>query len=172
MHGARVRAGIVAGVVLTWVVSLPPSAAHGQTAEESARAADAVRSVWSTLDSAWNQRDAERFSDLFTPHASFAFMDRGQSFETREAIHRRFAEQFPQIGPDVSHHTMLHDIRLIGPDIQAVDGTVEILRTATEPNTEPAVLRTFAIFAVMLQTEQRWRIHLLRAYQLPATTGS
>jgi hypothetical protein len=52
--------------------------------------------------------------------------------------------------------------------VLAIDGKVEILREPTALNGEQALLRTYSIFAVMLDAAQGWRIHMLRAYELSA----
>lgn len=119
----------------------------------------------------WNARDAERFGALFTADSSFVFVDRGQSLESRATIRRHFAEQFAKFAPDLRHRTSVGRIRAVAPDVRTVDGKVEILRFGSAQGPEPSVLKTFAIFAVMLQTTEGWRIRVLRAYELPATAG-
>jgi uncharacterized protein (TIGR02246 family) len=127
-----------------------------------------VRQLWSTLDALWNARDAQRFSDLFTDDGSLEFVDRGQAMEGRPAIRRYFAKQFSSSAPELRHVTSIRDVRVIAPDVRAVDGRVEILRQEPGKNVAPTVLRTFAIVAVMVRTEEVWRIRVLRAYLLPA----
>lgn len=143
-----------------------------QAVEETGEAGEAaVRSLWSTLDATWNARDAQRFGDLFTADATFVFVDRRQSLEGRATIRERFEERFPQLGDDLRHRTTVHRIHTVRPDVLAVDGGVEILRLGLAEGTEPATLRTYAIFAVMLRTPEGWRIRALRVYQFPAATG-
>lgn len=131
-----------------------------------ASADGAVRAVWSTLDEAWNAREAEPFADLFTVDTSFQFVDRGESLEGRAVVRDYFAERFPRFAPDLRHRTSVQRVRPVAEDVRALDGTVEILRVASDA--EPAVLRTFAIFAMMARDGDDWRIDVLRVYQLPA----
>lgn len=129
----------------------------------------ALRAVWSTLDAAWNQRDVQRFSSLFTDDGSFVFVDRDDWLGGREAIQERFAVQFPKTPPDLRHLTEVQRYRMIAPDVAAIDGTVAVLRPVDDA--EPAILRSFAIFAVMVQEKEEWKIRDLRIYQLPVETG-
>lgn len=147
-------------------IETPAQAVEGTGGADDA----AVRSLWSTLDATWNERDAQRFGDLFTTDATFVFVDRRQTMEGRATIRERFEERFPQLADDLRHRTTVHRIHTVNPDVLAVDGGVEILRLGLEEGTEPATLRTYAIFAVMLRTPEGWRIRALRVYQLPAAT--
>ena len=65
----------------------------------------------------------------------------------------------------------MRDVRVVAPDVRAVDGSVEIRRTTGGETgggvSAPAVLQTFAIFALMRDTEKGWRIALQRAWQAP-----
>lgn len=133
---------------------------------------DAVRALWSALDASWDARDAERFSALFAVDASFEFVDRGQRLEGRASIRRHFAERFPQFAPDSRHRTRVCETRELGPGLRSVDGRVEILRDGADGGTASAVTRTFAIFAVMSQVGDGWKIRMLRAYRLPPAGAS
>jgi uncharacterized protein (TIGR02246 family) len=175
-HRAATRAGFARtwpmAIVLLGMVFAPPQAAYAQvdpTVVESGGDA-AVRSLWSTLDSLWNARDADRLSRLFTDDASFRFVDRGQSLESRASIQQHFTKQFSQQAPELRHRTRVRESRNVAPNIVAVDGDVEVLRTGSEESLPPAVLRRFAIFAVMQKSAAGWQIRLLRVFQLPAAT--
>lgn len=128
---------------------------------------DALRELWSTLDAAWNERDAERFSDLFTADGTLMFVDRDVSLEGRATIRHHFAERFPRFPADLRHRTTMHRTRAVTSDVRAVDGGVEILRLGSGDNVEPTTFRTFAVFAVVLRTPAGWKILALRAYRLP-----
>lgn len=172
MRRAYVRTGLLVTIAFICTVALPVPDARVQAAA-AGKSSDgaAIRLFWSTLDAMWNERDAERFGDLFTVDGSFEFVDRGQSLENRAMIHRYFAERFPRFAPGLRHLTSVREIRVIAPGVRTVDGKVEILHNEPDGSAEPAVLRTFAIFAVMLQTAEGWRIRVLRAYELPAAAG-
>lgn len=129
--------------------------------------ADAIRSLWSDLDTAWNQRDAARFSAFYADDASFEFVDQGQAIDGREAIRRHFQEQFPRTAAEYSHHTRIRGIRRIGDAAMATDGIVQIMRTPAGQSGASSVFRTFAIYAVMIRTNDVWRIDSLRIFQMP-----
>jgi len=170
MRRACARACALVAMALICGVAAAAPAAHALALAEAGQPSyeAAVRSIWSTLDAMWNARDAERFSALFTADSSFGFVDRGQSLESRATIHQHFAGQFAKLAPDLLHRTSVHQVRVIADDVITADGKVEILRDGSGKSPEPAVLKTFAILAVMLRTAEGWRIRVLRAYELPA----
>jgi uncharacterized protein (TIGR02246 family) len=141
----------------------------GRQVQDAGAAASgaSIRQVWRTLDETWNARDAERFSRLFTPAGSFRFIDRGEVLAGAAAVRQSFAARFPTFDPAIRHQTRVQDVRLVSPVVGTVDGTVEILRLAPG-GPQADVVSRFAIFAVMTHTPEGWRIHELRAYELPA----
>jgi uncharacterized protein (TIGR02246 family) len=151
--------------VVTLGAGSPPPATEVERAERADD--DTERLLWSRLDALWNARDARGFSELFTADGSFEVFDRQELLDGRAAIHARFAEVFPGIAPEIRHRTSVREVRTVAPGIRAVDGTVEIVRKAARGGTGSTLLRRFAIAAVMLESEEGWRIHSLRAFQLP-----
>lgn len=127
-----------------------------------------VRAAWSALDAAWNDRDADRFSVLFTTGASFEFVDRGEALNSREAIRASFARRFPGFAPDLRHRTTVRDMHALADGVAAIDGTVDILRKGAYGEPDFTILKHYAIFAVMRRVEAQWNIELLRVYELPA----
>lgn len=168
----RARSLSIVGGLIAFIgfVTLATDASAGGLPGLQDRAADstAVEAFWSKLDSVWNARDAQRLSELFTDDASFALVERGQSFETRSAIHRRFVQQFRIQSPELRHTTRLRRFHRVAPDIVVIDGIVEV-SSADAESAALTVVRHFAITAVMVQDSQAWRIRLVRAYQLPPT---
>jgi uncharacterized protein (TIGR02246 family) len=167
----RPLAGALATLALACPV--PLASAHAQApagvgAVDDAADDAAVRSVWSTLDALWNARNAEGFSEAFAVDGRFEFVGGGESMTGRSAIRRTFAARFPNFAPDIRHRTTVREVHFIAPSIRTLDGTVEILRIGAGPGGDPTVVRTFAIFAVMIRLEDGWRIRELRAYQLAA----
>jgi uncharacterized protein (TIGR02246 family) len=126
----------------------------------------AICEVWSKLDTAWNARDAERFSRLFADDVSFRFVQRGPSLDGRTAILEHFREQFPRLAPELRHRTQISAIREVATGAFTADGKVEILRHGAGGGDAPTVLRTFAVFAVMSGKDEVWDIRALRIYEL------
>jgi uncharacterized protein (TIGR02246 family) len=156
---ARVATALVLALSATTIE------AHGQDAVQGASATRvAITEHWAALDSAWNARDAERFSRLFATHVSFEFVDRGESFEDRAAVLQHFSARFPGFPPDLRHRTTVRAVRTVADGAYAVDGTVEILRVGSD-TTVP--FRTFSIFSVMSRANDQMTIQILRIYQLP-----
>jgi uncharacterized protein (TIGR02246 family) len=145
----------------------PPTPETPANMEAPQVVADDVRAVWAELDERWNARDADGFSELFSHEARFGFVDRGESLDGRSEIHQSFSERFPTFAPEVRHRTTVHEVRSISPGVAVVDGGVEILRLGVDEGTDPTVILTFAIFAVMHRTEGGVRIRELRVFELP-----
>lgn len=156
---ARVAAIIAGGLALSFGV-------HTLAADSSKPADESIRAVWSTLDAAWNARDVERFSRLFAQDATFGIVPE-QLVEGRAAIHARFAEQFSRQSPDLRHSTQLRRIEHLEPGLAAVDAEVHVARVAAGEHGWSAILRTFAVFAVMTRASGAWEIRGIRIYRLP-----
>jgi len=170
---ARIAAPGRLAMVLFGTVVTPPHALYAQANAPAVVSANEAwsRSFWSTLDDIWNARDAERFSQLFTEDASFRFVDRELSLETRAAIQRHFTDQFSRQAANLRHVTQVRENRIVALNVAAVDATVEVVRKGSDDSAPPTVLRRFAVFAVMLKSADGWKIRLLRIYPLPAPTA-
>lgn len=129
---------------------------------------NAVREVWLKIDHFWNERAPEDFAALFAENASFVFVDREEILEGRSAILERFSQQFPTMAPVHRHRTVIQRTHTIKPDIQIVDGRVEILRENDDGQEGPELVTTFAIVAVMGYSSQEWMIESLRVFELGA----
>jgi uncharacterized protein (TIGR02246 family) len=140
------------------------------TRDDGGGDAAAIGKIWAEVDAAWNARDAARFSSLYTEDASFEFVDQGQRIEGRAAIRRHFEAQFPRTGAELSHHTRIRATRLIATGVVEADGVVQIMRAAAEGTGPAVVVRTFAIYAVMVRSSDLWRIGALRIFQMPKPT--
>lgn len=155
-------------LLFTFILSASASTAEARDAAISSEAAPdvAIPSVWATLDEHWNGRDSQSFSDVFTANASLQFVDAGVTLEGSEAILQHFSKQFPTFPPEIRHETSVDKVRRVASDVNVVDATVRILRHTTGNEEDMTLLRTFSVFAVMLDTAEGWRIHMLRAYLL------
>ena len=157
---------LIALLVTTTVLAAPAPAPDPATRDSDARAEVVARSLWEVLDQAWNARDAAGFSRLFTDDSSLRFVDRDQSLEGRPAIHRFFVEQFSRQADDLRHASSPRNVRVVAPDVLAVDTGIEILRVGADNEGEPLLLRTFEGFSLLRRTDDGWRFQILRAYQL------
>jgi uncharacterized protein (TIGR02246 family) len=164
------RTGVIAVVGLVVVaggIACEANSRQGPPAVSSWTADSTdVDVFWAVLDSTWNARDVEQFSHYFTDDASFGFVDHGMWLESRASIHSHFAEHLRRQAHDVRQATSMRRIRLIAPDVIAMDGELEVRRESAE-SAVPRVLQTLAIAALMVRATEGWRIHLLRAYELP-----
>lgn len=156
----RWTASIAAGAIAAACVAGPAAVVPPSEATEAQEA-------WRAIDEAFDARDATRFSERFAADASFVRVKRGEALEGRAAIHEEFARRFPGFPPEVRHRTTITQVAAIAPGILVVDGTVEIQRVAPDAGAEPAVLATYAIFAVMTRQPEGLQVRTLRIYELP-----
>ncbi len=119
------------------------------------------------VDAAWNARDAARFSRVFTEDASFAFPIEGTFLRGREEIRLHYAKQFPTFPPDWRHVYKPGPPDLIGPNISATDGEVDIVGTDPKTGKPNTVLRHYRSFSLAVRTESGWRIRVARVYSVP-----
>lgn len=159
MHSTILHSGLM---FVAWM--LPASLAIPDTVQVAPEVG--IPAIWAELDEQWNDRNAQRFSEVFTADASVHFVDAGLELESSETILQHFSKQFPTFPPGLRHETSVTQIRPLEEGLHAVDARVRILR-GTGGNEGDSTLRTFSVFAVMLDTPKGWRIHLLRAYRLP-----
>lgn len=165
--------GLLTAIAIGGALAMAPCDARAQARDEAdARAGAALRAFWSTLDEAWNGRDAGRFSNLFSADGSFRFVSDGPSLDGRAMIHRFFVERFAQLDADLRHVTTVRDVRAVAPEVGTVDGTVEIVRAGPGGGEGSTVLRAFSTFAVMHRASEGWMIRELRAYRLPDPTAA
>lgn len=164
MRGVLPRASLIVAAAIAVALAGPALAAQASAATEAG-------GVWRAIDEAFDARDAVRFSRLFAEDASFVRVKRGKALQGRAAIHEEFARRFPGFSADVRHRTTLGQVTSVAPGVLAVDGRVEILRAAPVPGAEPAVLSTYAIFAVMTRQPEGMRVRTLRIYELPQEAG-
>lgn len=123
-----------------------------------------IDAVWSRLDRAWDDRDAAAFGAVFTPDATFEIPGQGPALDSRTAIEKHFAAQFPGYSAELRHRTTVTAVRDISSDLALVDGGVEVLRSS---GAEPTVIRKFSLSAGMQRTKDGWSIRWLRAYRTP-----
>lgn len=154
---------LAAAMALALLLSAVGRSVHAQDAP----AANAgILAHWTELDAAWDARDAQRFAALFTVDADFEIVGRGQPLLGRSAIDADFSQRFPGFPPELRHRTRIDRIGQPAPGLWAIDGGVDVVRIAAEDDAA-TLLRGFALFALMRQDEAGWRIHALRAYELP-----
>lgn len=168
MNHSMARVVIMAAVTLAVAASDVRFEAAEQSAEinESSSDAAALHAVWATLDAAWNQREPEKFSRLFSENAEFFGLK--TPLVGRSAIYQHFAEQFPQYAAHARHATRVGATHPIAADVMLVDAHVDILGPGPAGAAELVPLQQFVVFAAMLRTPEGWRIRWLRVSQLPS----
>src|SRR5688572_10698692 len=118
---------LAAGALL--LIAQAASACNQCSADQGADTGGAhARALFAELDAAWNARDAEAFSAVFTEDVSFHFADRGEGFEGRAALFASFAQRFPTFPGELRHVTEVREVSGIVSGVVAVDGVVEVLR--------------------------------------------
>jgi uncharacterized protein (TIGR02246 family) len=118
------------------------------------------------LDSAYNVRDAARFSALFAEDADFEFVVEGLTMRGRDQIRQHFAKQF-STRPLMRHVTTTGTTDAITPGILAVDMQVDILAVDPKANSSQTLLVHYSGVGLGIRTDSGWRIRLVRLYRMP-----
>jgi len=144
-----------------------PGTPGAQVLSMASAEGDALAALVQELDAAWNARDADRFSAVFTEDGSFQFPVEGLALRGREDIRRHYAQQFASFPPELRHVTTTGESDAIGPGVVAVDFEVEIL--GTDPNTgaAQAPVAHYRGLGVGVHTDSGWRIRVARVYSVP-----
>jgi uncharacterized protein (TIGR02246 family) len=143
-----------------------PATEAGAQALGALRNRTDIQALWKAVDDAWDGRDAERFSHLFTEHASLWFVDRGERIETRTQILARFIGQFAGQSPDLRHTTRVDTVYALADGLAGIDGEVVIERLVPDGRGTRMPIRRFAVTGVMEQSAAGWRIRVLRAFRM------
>ena len=159
---------LAAGALL--LIAQAASACQCSAAKDADNGDAHARALFAELDAAWNARDAEAFSAVFTEDVSFHFADRGEGFEGRAALFESFAQRFPTFPEELRHVTEVREASGIVPGVVAVDGGVEVLRISDDG--EASVFRSFSIFALVEEDDDGCRVRLIRIWQLPDRADS
>jgi uncharacterized protein (TIGR02246 family) len=155
-------------VTMLFILAIVLAPYNTCTAQDSStRMADqkALAALVHEIDSAYNARDAARFSAVFAEDASFQFSVEGLTLHGREEIKDHFAGQFATY-PPMRHVTTTGQTDAITPGILAVDIQVDIL--AVDPGTGLAknLLFHYDGLGMGIRTDSGWRIRLVRLYRM------
>ena len=137
------------------------------TAQDASKISEnqkALAALVQELDSAYNARDAERFSAIFAEDANFQFAIEGLTLHGRDEIKRHFAKQFAAL-PPMRHVTTTGETDAITSGILAVDVQVDILAADPTTGLAQSLLSHYNGLGVGIRTDLGWRIRLVRLYR-------
>lgn len=153
-------------LVLLYLAIFPVSR-NSCTAQDSGKiSADqrALAALVQELDSAYNARDAERFSAVFADDANFQFAIEGLTLHGRDQIKQHFAKQFAAL-PPMRHVTTTGETDAITSGILAVDVQVDILAADPKTGLAQTLLSHYNGLGVGIRTDLGWRIRLVRLFR-------
>ena len=154
-------------ILITLAILLPLASAIGQqTSSTSPPNREAIAAVLQELDSAWNARDAARFSAVFSQDGSFGFPGAGITLRGHEQIRGYYDKLFAKMPSDLRHVTTMRDFEVVNPDCVAVEVQVEILGTDPKTGVTQVPLAHYGGMGLGVRTESGWRIRLARVYQV------
>jgi uncharacterized protein (TIGR02246 family) len=136
-----------------------PSAASPSTAAVE----NAVREIVAAYVAAYNQKDAAKLAELFTPDGTLIdpanIATRGQ-----EAIAEEFADAFTERS-SYSLHAKVERIRLITPDVAQAEGIARLVSPK-----DPTIANQFVL--LLARQGHAWRIAEIREYAAPVRSVS
>jgi uncharacterized protein (TIGR02246 family) len=142
------------------VLSLAATMAFARGAREDERA---IRALVRDFDSAWNARDASRFSACFTEDGEMWFRQVEKPMRGRDQIRDAYAQLLSGLTPDMIHVTVIEAIHPVVRGVMLLDGSTDIL--AADPGgTGTVTAIRYSGVAILKNTAQGWRILLLRAW--------
>lgn len=162
MH-VRVHRQILFGLAILFPLA---SALGRQTSSTSPPNREVIAAVVEELDTAWNARDAARFSAVFSQDGSFGFPLEGITLRGHEQIMGYYDTLFATMPSDLCHVTTIRDFEIINPDLVAVEVQVEILGTDPKTGATQTPLVHYGGMGLGWRTESGWRIRLARVYRV------
>jgi uncharacterized protein (TIGR02246 family) len=146
---------------------VPLASAFGrQTSSTSPPTREVVAAVVQELDTAWNTRDATRFSAVFSKDGSFGFPGEGVTLRGHEQIRGYYDKLFAKMPADLRHVTTIRDFEIINPDLVAVEVQVEIMGKDPKTGAAQTPLIHYGGMGLGVRTESGWRIRMARVYQV------
>lgn len=133
-------------------------------ARSEAPSKDPATTLWAGIDAAWNARDAARFATWFTADAMMVFFDPDETLAGRDAIRGAFTERFPKIAAPYEHRSTVTRVRAVSHGVLAVDGTVDVVRRADDPDAAPEPFKSFRVFSLLARGENGWRVQDMRIH--------
>jgi uncharacterized protein (TIGR02246 family) len=158
-------------VVIFLLVTLSPYAvaqtAGGETKPTgSAKDEEGIRKVLSDFVEAWNKHDAKAFSMVFAEDADFTNV-RGMSAHGRTEVEKFHAPRFATNFKDSNQKITEIKIKLITPDVAAVDARWE-MTGAKGPDGQDIPLRQGLLNFIMTRsTSGQWLIMVMHNTDLP-----
>jgi uncharacterized protein (TIGR02246 family) len=120
---------------------------------------DLVRQV----DDAWNSRDIEWFSSLFTEDCDIQYITLGRTIQSREGVHGSYSESFKKIPPEVRHLTYPDEIIWLETDLCMGTGHTDIVSLDADGNEQKLLYKHDGLMVFRL-TPQGWKVQLIRAW--------
>lgn len=130
----------------------------------------AIGSTLTAFTDAWNKHDAKAFSLLFSEDAEFTNVA-GESATGRKAVEEFHAPRFASHFKDSRQTIQRFRIKLVKPDVAAVDAWWEMTGARTAAN-EDAGMRQGLLHLLMVKVEARWQIAVMHNTNLPASRQS
>lgn len=155
---------------LTMLLALSPFV-FGQAADSrmkrsaSAKDEEAIRKVLAGFAEAWSRHDAKAFSLVFAEDADFTNV-RGVSAHGRIEVEKFHAPRFATRFKDTYQTITAVKIRIVKPDVAAVDARWEMTGAKT-PEGKDIPLRKGLLNFVMTKEDGKWLITVMHNKDLP-----
>jgi len=159
------RMRVICPILLCIAMLLPFANAFGLQAQSAPPPdRETIGAVVQELDTAWNARDAARFSAVFSEDGSFGFPFEGLAWHGRDAIKGQYAKFFPTLPPDLRHVTTIDDFEVLTPDLVGVDFEVDIFGADPKIGASQAPLVHYHGYGLGVRMDSGWRIRSARVF--------
>ena len=142
-------------------VQTRPAEAAAPASSTTAAAENSVRETIAAYIAAYNQKDAAKLAELFTPDGTLIDSE-NVATRGREDIGREFAEGFAEQS-DYTLQGKVDRIRLITPDVAQAEGVARL-----DSPKEATIANQFV--ALLARQGSAWKIVEIREYPAPAGT--
>lgn len=115
------------------------------------------------IDDAWNSRDLERFTNLFTEDCDINYFTLGYVMKGKDEVRKHYAKSFSKYPPEVKHNTYPKEIIWLSGDLCLGTGYTLIVSDPGD-GSEPVLMMHHDGLMVFKVTDEGPRVMVMRAW--------
>jgi uncharacterized protein (TIGR02246 family) len=153
-----------------FIISLISLSLHGFSQVNSIQFTDPVKATDSVIidfvkqiDDAWNSRDLERFTNLFTEDCDINYFSLGYAIKGKDEVRKHYAKSFSKYPPEVKHNTYPKEIIWLSDDLCMGTGYT-LIESDPGDGTEPVLMMHHDGIMIFKITDEGPRVMVMRAW--------